>query len=204
MLDQVSIIIPLAPDETKHKTLLKDLEHINTEIIPVSGRGRAGNMNIGATRAQRRFLWFLHADSVVTQDNLQALEESLKEKPDDLHYFDLRFDGPFFMRFNGWGANLRSWIFGVPYGDQGFCISKEMFEKAGGYREDLPYAEDLMFVWQVRHAGIKLKRVRSCLLTSARKYREKGWFKLTWVYQVIWIRLSLPEALKLIKARIKS
>ena len=201
MLEDVSIIIPLAPDENAHRKLLDDLKNTKAEIILRAEGTRAKSMNKGAALAQNRFLWFLHADSRINDKNIHQLDQSLQKHPDDLHYFSLVFDRGGIVTLNAWGANLRSYFFGVPYGDQGFCISKQNFEKAGFYRENLDLAEDLAFVWQARQNGIKLKRIASKIKTSARKYKQHGWLKLTALYQWIWIKKSLPEAWKLMKGK---
>ncbi len=188
-IEQVSIIIPAAPDEPALETLLGDLKPLDNEIIISSEGTRAKSLNAGAAKAQHKFLWFLHADSRVTKENILALDKSLQQNPDALHYFDLKFDTPSLPILNAWGANMRSRLFALPYGDQGFCISKKLFEEAGGYPEDIPYGEDLMFARKARQAGIKLNRIPSKLTTSARKYRERGWLKLTLLRQ--WQLLAL-------------
>ena len=205
MFEKVSIIIPVYNQETELERLLADLAFVkdSAEIIIKSEGSRAKSLNAGAAAATRPFFWFLHADSRVSEQNLQVLSHALKEKPDALHYFDLAFgkDGPALAAFNAWGANWRSRLFGVPYGDQGFCLSKEQFTKAGGYPEDVPYGEDLMFIWHARQAGIRLNQLPSKLLTSARKYSQQGWLKLTLLYQWRWIGMSIPEALKMVRVK---
>lgn len=205
MFEQVSIVIPVYHQEDRLETLHADLAPIRhkAEILICEEGSRAKSLNAGAGRAQRPFLWFLHADSRVNAGNLDSLSKAIEKNPDMLHYFDLAFaaDGPAIARLNAFGANLRSRIFGLPFGDQGFCISKDRFGAAGFYREDLPYGEDLMFVWKARQKGIRLNRIPSKLITSARKYRQHGWLKLTALYQVRWIKMSAPEAFRLIKKR---
>ena len=202
MFNRVSIIVPVHGKETQLDTLLGDLTPVSnvSEIIITSAGTRAESLNAGAAKSAREFLWFLHADTRVTAHNLKALERTLCEKPGRLHYFDLAFDKAGLPALNAWGANMRSRLFGTPFGDQGFCISKALFCKAGGFPEDTPYGEDLTFVWRARQAGIMLNRIPSKLVTSARKYRAYGWLGLTLQYQWRWIRLSVPEVLKLMRA----
>lgn len=205
-LEKVSIIIPLAPDETQHNQLLADLQshsQLQAEIIPCSNQSRAKSLNSGAAEASGEWLWFVHADSRISTDNLQALEQSLKHYPDALHYFDLAFDKGF-LGGNALGANLRSRVLRIPFGDQGFCIKKSLFKGLSGYCEETAYGEDLLFVWQAHQAGIKLRRIPSTLLTSGRKYQQQGWLKLTLLYQWRWILMSLPQLLKLIAMRIRA
>ena len=51
MLDNVSIIIPVALNETAHEILLKDLESCGAEIIVSSEGSRAASLNVGAEKA---------------------------------------------------------------------------------------------------------------------------------------------------------
>jgi hypothetical protein len=205
-LKQLSIIIPLAADETQHRQLLTDLSshrQLQAEIIPCSNHSRAKSLNQGAAQASGDWLWFVHADSRVTTENLRALESSLQQHPEDLHYFDLAFDRGF-LRGNALGANLRSRILGTPFGDQGLCIKKSLFNKLGSYCEDTTYGEDLLLVWQAHQAGIRLRRIPSKLLTSGRKYQQQGWLKLSLLYQWRWILMAFPQLLKLIGMRIRA
>ena len=178
-LNNVSIIVPIAPDETAHKQLLDDLKHLESEIIVSSEGSRATSLNAGATKANRTFLWFIHADSRVSTENIEAMEQALQRRPDAVHYFDLAYEERGLPTLNAWGANIRSRLFNMPYGDQGFCISKTLFKKIGGYPEDTLYGEDLLFVRLTKKMGIELNRIPSKLITSSRKYTQEGWIKLT-------------------------
>ena len=51
VLNQVSIIIPIAPEEVAHSHLLDDLSHLKSEIIISSEGTRAKSLNIGAAKA---------------------------------------------------------------------------------------------------------------------------------------------------------
>lgn len=200
---QLSIIIPLAPDETQQQQLLADLatNSLQAEIIQTSEENRATSLNLGAKQAMGQWLWFLHADSRINQDNLRALENSLNQDQDSLalHYFDLGFkdSGPL-LNSTALGATLRSRLLGCPYGDQGFCISKQLFLDLGGFPENRLYGEDLLLVWRAHQTGVPLQRIPSTLFTSARKYRQQGWLKVTLLHQWYWLRLSLPELFKLV------
>lgn len=220
-LAAVSIIIPLGPDEDQLAPLLADLAAFapEAEIILVScaepvacaphirqitaKQGRASQQNAGAEAARRDFLWFLHADSRLSQKGVTALEEALKVAPKALHYFHLKFrnDGPRGMGLNEWGARFRSQILGVPFGDQGFCLRAENFNRIGRFPEDVAYGEDHLLVWHARQAGVKLRCVGVALETSARKYSAHGWGALTLKYQYYWVRQALPEVWRLIRNR---
>lgn len=208
-IQDVSLIIPLGPSDQSYLHLLPELQKnlAGAEIIfssttpepssmqewraslqdthtvhwVVGPPGRGKQMNLGFQRAGRTFLWFLHADSRFHHSTLDLLQLSLNSGPNKVHYFRLNFlpDGPPLMRLNSWGANIRSQLFGLPFGDQGFLLSRSHFAQLQGFPENLPWGEDHAFVWKVKRAGISLNCTQGILLTSARKYREKGWPKTT-------------------------
>ncbi len=182
-MKNISIIIPTTPTDTAIESLLLDLQETDAEIIISSEGTRAKSLNKGVEQANGNFLWFLHADSRITQNNLTALQYSIAQHPDALHYFNLKYDGGIIMRLNSIGANLRSRLLGLPFGDQGFCLSKKQFEKIGGYPEDTPYGEDVLFIRHGKKKNIKLQNISSPLETSARKYTSQGWLKTTLLHQ---------------------
>ena len=161
----------------------------------VAPRGRALQMNCGAARARGTFLWFLHSDSRLKPNALDALCHSLVTNPTDLHYFDLDFlkDGPRWMRANSWGCWIRSHWLGMPFGDQGLCLPRNTFQRLGGYREDVQYGEDHLLVWLARRRGIRLRCTGQTIRTSARKYQQRGWFKTTVQHVVLTIRQAWPQ-----------
>lgn len=213
-LQQTSIIIPFAPGDMAWKNLLLDLKKLpeQAEIILVAGgeaskreaegfqlpanarvilsaKGRGLQLNAGARFAKHPCLWFLHADSRVDADCLKAIDEFDFSKK-QMGYFGLGFqnDGPRRMGINSLGVWFRSRFLKIPFGDQGFVISKSCFEMLGNFREDLKSGEDHAFVWAARKSGVKLKHLKASIKTSARKYAEHGWGKTT--------RLHLRETWK--------
>lgn len=143
--------------------------------------GRAAQQNAGAQGASGEWLWFLHADCVLAPASLPALARFIGRGDDALGYFDLRFldDGPALMRLNAIGAWVRSRWFGLPFGDQGLLLPRELFERLGGFDPALSCGEDHDLVWRVRRAGAPLHAVGAPLFTSARKYAEAGWWAIT-------------------------
>lgn len=192
-LDRVSIVIPIAPGEKAQQRLLEDLKSLDNEIIVSSEGSRAKSLNAGAMSSTRPFLWFLHADSRVSTENLIDLAQALERRSNALHYFDLAYEESGLPVLNAWGANIRSQLLGLPYGDQGFCISRTLFNKIGGFPENVPYGEDMLFVRLAKRSGIRLNRIPSKLITSARKYHQHGWLKLTALRQWQMVKLMRQE-----------
>ncbi|MEO0329035.1 MAG: glycosyltransferase [Pseudomonadota bacterium] len=223
----ISVIIPLASGETAWQKLLPvlleyplcevllatgaanlagemDLQACNRPVRSVKGgAGRAGQMNQAAKTAKGKFLWFLHADSQLQPDTISKLAHQIEQDPDALFYHDLKFqeDGPGLMQLNEWAVRLRSDYLGMPFGDQGFCISRPRFDQLGGYREDVDYGEDHLFAWKARQSGIPLRRTGAAIQTSARKYRDRGWFSTTALHVQLTVAQAWPEYKKLRQIR---
>lgn len=177
------IILVAATDETKQDALkiLESLINSPITITVISSRmGRGSQMNAGANAANNPCLWFLHADSRLDESCLKAIDHFDFNKP-QLGYFGLRFqkDGPRRMGINRFGVWFRSCFLRIPFGDQGFVISKSHFEKLGRYREDLSSGEDHALIWVARKNGIQLKKLNASIQTSARKYTQYGWGNTT-------------------------
>lgn len=206
-LDDLAVIVPIGPGDRAWRGLLPDLAALpgGARIVlvatcpadlPAPGeptfgpaelvgttaeRGRARQQNAGAAAAARPWLWFLHADSRLAPTTLPALAATLTRAPDGLGYFDLRFrdDGPWAVRLNALGVWIRSRWLGLPFGDQGFFLARDVFARLGGFDASLPFGEDHALVWTARRVGVPLVAARAPLYTSARKYAEGGWLATT-------------------------
>jgi hypothetical protein len=143
------------------------------------------------------FVWFLHADSRLSTNCIAQLAAAIRQGGDKLYYFDLRFDsdGPALMRLNSFGANFRSRIFQMPFGDQGFCMRKTSWLKLGRFREDLPYGEDHAFVWAWRKRNRAIERIPASITTSARKYQSNGWWSTTKLHFLLTWKQAIACAL---------
>jgi len=187
----LSIIIPARSDEPALPRLLAQLEDgagEGCEILVMREGSRAKSLNAGAQRASGELLWFLHADSGLALDTIERLLSASRRHPGALLFFDLVFggDGGSLVRLNQWGANFRSRLLRLPFGDQGLACRRAVFERIGPYAEKAPYGEDHLFVWQAHCAGVPLRRTGAPLVTSARRYSEQGWLTLTLLYQYRW------------------
>ncbi len=205
-LPQDSEIIFVGCDPEKQAVIQAKTEQ-RIQAYPVSwvysSPGRAVQMNTAATQARGKFIWFLHVDSRFQPELIDALVANMYSDPECMHYCLLEFagDGPAPMAINGLGANIRSVLLSLPFGDQGLAVSRHTFVAIGGYPEHVPCGEDHILVWRARQQGIKLKCCYSYLRTSARRYQRKGWLALTLRYQKLWIKQAWPEFIRLWRKR---
>lgn len=214
---RISVVIPVGPAEqnlgpivpmlihspwisevivvlSSSSPITSELEHFRSSerlsVIKKDLPSRASAMNAGAEASQSEFLLFLHFDSLLSDAALHALQKSLRSDPEALHYFRLGFrEGPAALAVNAYFANLRSSLCGMPFGDQGFCLSRENFKLLGGYDETASYGEDHLLTWQARREGVRLRAIRARIETSGRKYQGR-YFQVTWLH----FRLTWAQA----------
>jgi glycosyltransferase A (GT-A) superfamily protein (DUF2064 family) len=187
----LSIIIPVARREHDFK-LIKQLrekfknceiiivcdetnEFIKSEKLEVDqlyflkNSSRAKALNKGASLSTSKNLWFLHLDSNIEHIQLTDL---IGLDPYTVSTFLLEFD-----EANCWwiaaGANFRTKTFGIPFGDQSFLISKNLFNFTGVFDENLFLGEDHEFIWRIKSLNIKLNIINKKIITSAIKYENK-------------------------------
>lgn len=185
----ISVIIPLASGEAEPHGLLSAMPD-DVEIILARGGTRATSMNHAAEIARGAHFWFVHADTRIKPEAIQALLGKLPREKATL-YFDLRFDGGLFMRLTELGVLTRSRLLGLPFGDQALCLSRNAFRALGGYDERAIEGEDHLLVRKAHRAGLAVEPVGVTILTSARKYHRNGWFRTTWLHLRLTVRQTV-------------
>jgi rSAM/selenodomain-associated transferase 2 len=129
---------------------------------------RADAMNAGARGATGEILLFLHADTTPPERAGGAVRTTLARA--DGGAFSVRFDHrPGLARL---AAALYERFHRGVYGDQAIFVTREAFDRAGGYRP-LPIMEDFDFVRRVRRAG-RFVVLPDTVTTSARRQRAHG------------------------------
>jgi GT2 family glycosyltransferase len=181
--DFLQIVIPKSSQDDA-STLANHLDALGHIPIIISNKTRALSLNEGARKTTSEYILFLHADSKIEDDTIGNLINYIKvHNEEGMYYFSLKFDKGKILRLNSIGANLRSFLFSLPYGDQGFCLSRELFIKTGGFPENVNYGEDLYFVLKLKQMGICILNNQNYIITSSRKYFNNGWLITTLQHQ---------------------
>jgi rSAM/selenodomain-associated transferase 2 len=160
-------------DGASERDTLKAIKKGHVKKIS-SEKGRGAQMNTGAQRSKGGILLFLHADTYLPENAFDKVMKALSDRRISGGAFTLRTDwiNPV---FNGlmFLYDLRSIITRIPYGDQAIFIRRSVFEEMGGYKEYQLFEEvDLME--RMRKEGYKIKILGNKVITSGRRYREKG------------------------------
>lgn len=197
---QIEIIIVDggSQDRTREIATQLSLENNRIKLVTEKNLGRANQMNCGAALAKGDILLFLHADTFLPDNYQQSIQNSLKQKNAIVGAFQLSIDSQAkSLRLVEMAVNLRSLLFLLPYGDQGFFLTKDNFFRLGGF-SDLPIMEDFNFIQKAKHQG-KIVIARATVVTSARRWQKLGVIKTTIINQLIIIGYYLkisPHKLK--------
>lgn len=182
----------------------KDLRDAKIRWHLAKKPGRARQLNEGGRLAKGSWIWFLHADSQIESCHIALIQNTSDSLEDALYYFDLGFLRKGFAQIllNQWGANFRSRVFKMPFGDQGFLIRRNLWLKLGQFNEAAKYGEDHLFVWNCHQHQVRVKRLPLTIQTSPRKYQHRGWLKTTGQHFLLTWKQAFPEIMKLIRLRI--
>lgn len=144
--------------------------------VVAGAKGRGSQLLRGAAAARGDWLLFLHADTIL-EETWADEARTLTCKPMTAGVFTLAFDAPgAAARIVAAGANLRTRLFALPYGDQGLLISRAHYDAVGGYC-DMPLFEDVDIVDRIVARGGRraLRLLKSRAITSAARYEKRGY-----------------------------
>jgi rSAM/selenodomain-associated transferase 2 len=138
-------------------------------------KGRAAQMNYGASLASGDVFYFVHADSLPPGSYATDLHRFVTEGY-EVGRYRTRFDHPgWLLKFNAFFTRF-DWF--VCYGgDQTLYITRGLFDKIGGYDNKLHLMEEYDLVTRARKIA-KYKIMPAAALVSARKYKDNSWWKV--------------------------
>lgn len=151
-----------------------------------AARGRATQMNSGARACKADNLLFLHADTRLPDGADQAVLAALASSPLVWGRFDVRIEGrsrmlPLIARL----MNLRSRLSGIATGDQALFMSRELFERVGGFPEQ-PLMEDIEISKRLNSVVAPIC-LRQTVTTSGRRWDSFGsWRTILLMWQLRW------------------
>ncbi len=194
---RVSVIVPTLDEERLIDARLDELRALGPhEVIVVDGgsgdatvdrvvkhpsrprwivapRGRARQMNAGASLATGHVMLFLHADVALPRDALAHIARAIADPRVVAGAFrtwtlpdrPTRF-GPLLHL-----ADVRSRVSGLPYGDQAMFVRAEVFRSLGGF-PDIPLMEDLALSRALRAVG-RICTVPARVTVSGRRFMAR-------------------------------
>jgi rSAM/selenodomain-associated transferase 2 len=140
--------------------------------------GRGSQLEAGASHARGDWLLFLHADTVLepgwaeeAKSFMERVEQGRRAQAAAFFHFALDDDG-LMPRFVERLVRLRCHLLALPFGDQGLLISRNLYNRLGGFRP-LPLMEDVDLVRRLKRRQIVMLKSRA--VTSGERYRREGY-----------------------------
>ncbi len=188
-IKEILVVDGGSTDETKEAASQYDVLVLHSE------KGRARQMNLGAENAKGEVLYFLHADTFPPKNFDKIILNAIK-KGTKTGCFRMKFDSDSrFLSFFSWFSRINHKI--CRGGDQSLFITRELFNKSGGYDEAYKIYEDNEFISRLYKIA-DFKILPDQVQTSARKYEQIGNFKLQFYFGIIHLKNYLgadPEQL---------
>lgn len=153
-------------------------------------RGRAAQMNAGARASLGEVLVFLHADTRLPANALDAIAAGLARTGRDWGRFDATIAGADpLLAAVAFLMNLRSRVTGIATGDQAIFVRRDAFEAVGGFPE-IPLMEDVAICKRLLGRTRPLS-LEDRVVTSGRRWERHGTLRTIFL---MW-RLRLAFAL---------
>jgi rSAM/selenodomain-associated transferase 2 len=218
-----SIIIPVLHETERINDLIGHLRQVDpekrSEIIVVDGapekdtlqaiqddkvigisseKGRAKQMNAGASIAKGEVLIFLHADTELPSRALKKIEAVIEKRGLMAGAFDLGIQSnQLIFKVIAFLGSLRSRLNRIPYGDQAIFLRRKYFNNVGGYKE-IPLMEDVELMWRIKRMGGKVWILNDRVMTSPRRWEEEGLvfcILRNWTLQILYFLGVSPHKL---------
>ena len=220
---KLSVVIPILNEEARLKDLLPELckrEEQDIELIIVDTKnscddsasicsqheviyhkescvGRAAQMNFGAQKSSGDVIMFLHADVLPPLGFYNEIKEAINNG-NQMGFF--AYD---FLPTNKWLSINASFtekdgLF-AGGGDQCQFISRDTFEKLGGFDEYFVIMEDFDLMRRVRKNKIPYSIIPKRATVSSRKYAKNSYLKVNAVNFFVFMLFKLrvkPESLQ--------
>jgi len=186
-IEEIIVVDGKSLDATKNS-----IQSYKDVIYLPSEKGRAIQMNTAAKAAKGSVLYFLHCDSFPPLNfDLQIINQVQNQN----------FSGCFKMKFdsNHLVLKISQWFTKFNFkacrgGDQSLFITKELFTTLNGFNENYTIYEDNELIARI-YKNSKFVVIQDFIVTSSRKYKQNGYWKLQYHFFVIHLmnRLGFNE-----------
>lgn len=138
-------------------------------------KGRAAQMNSGASLATGDIFYFVHADAMPPPTFYDDINEAINQHK-KAGCFRLKFNSPSkLLKINAFFTRFKGGYYGG--GDQTLYIERNVFNDLGGFNEKYVIMEDFELTKRIKKKhGLHL--IQKDVLISARKYEHNNYFKV--------------------------
>lgn len=147
-------------------------------------KGRAAQMNMGYKHSSGNLLYFVHADSFPPKTYLNDLFTAIKSGH-EAGCYRFRFDSErFLLKINSYFTRFERIM--CRGGDQTLFITRSLFKKIGGFRNDFLIMEDYDLIQKIKRET-SFKIIPKNVVVSPRKYDKNQYLKVNFANFVIFM-----------------
>ncbi len=169
---QIEIIV--ADANSSDKTI-EIATQLGVRVLFVENPSRPKQLNARAKLAAAPLLYFVHADTLPPKEYANQILAAAADE-NTFGSFRFHFDSNRReLRLNSWCTRLPVMI--VRGGDQSLFISRKLFDKLDGYREDHIVMEDYDIIRRGKKFA-KFSILQDDVIVSARKYEDNPYWKV--------------------------
>lgn len=167
---------------------VEEAQKTSATVIRCLRRTRSTQLNFGASHASGKILYFLHPKSLPPNNFTNEIIKAYT-KGNACGSFAITFDKKHWLL----NALSRCTEFNLPwlhFSDQSLFITKELFDKAGGFREDHLVMEDHEMIKRLkRYANFVV--LKDKISTPSGKYLKHGIYRTEAVHALVYIMYRL-------------
>jgi rSAM/selenodomain-associated transferase 2 len=184
----LDIIISNSPDTTDNSNeICKQFSKVR--YFECEERGRAEQMNFGASKAKGDIFLFLHADIRLPDDFYEQITQAINNKF-EMGFFAYKFDrSTFMLNINSYFTKNDGVFAGA--GDQCQFFKKQTFKELGRFNEDYCIMEDFEIMDRVRENKTPYTIIQSRAIVSSRKYDKGSWLKVNLINGYVFLLYKL-------------
>ena len=156
---------------------LSIVQKYDFEVIQTKKASRAHQMNAGANKAKGEILYFVHADVKLPESFISDIKSAIKNG-NHCGCYRFKFQNPRnpLLHINGFFTRFPfKWCRG---GDQTFFITKDCFEKLGGFNEEYVIMEDYEILDRIESQHIPFQIIPKSVYVSSRKYLKNNYLEV--------------------------
>ncbi|WP_419801988.1 TIGR04283 family arsenosugar biosynthesis glycosyltransferase [Mucilaginibacter sp.] len=150
-------------------------QNFGAKVVKSPEKGRASQMNFGASLATGDLFYFVHADTIPPKSYLADLIKAVQQGYQMGRYLSRYDSKSWLLKINALLSRIDT--FAGMGGDQTLFITQKLFAATGGFDDEMKIMEEFEFSARARKKG-KYKIILKPVLISARKYDTNGWLKV--------------------------
>lgn len=170
-----SITDIIVSDGGSKDSTIKLAMQAGANVITSPKKGRAAQMNYGAQKACGEILYFIHADCLPPESFCDDIQQAILQGYDMGRYRTRFLSDKKMLKINSWFTRFDLFI--CMGGDQTLFIKKSLFNKYGGFNEEMSIMEEYDFCKKARCFS-RYKILKGEVLISDRKYNSNSWLQV--------------------------